>query len=112
MGEFWRESRDPRRPHPCCGEGMASEPLITWSEPVEQLVSFVGSFLAAGAVGFRYTAARALRLAPGESEFLESTVRRAAAVGIVGAIVGLVFALIGLPALAARAYRSVGELLT
>src|SRR5215467_16406538 len=91
---------------------MAPEPQITWSEPVKQLVSFAGSFLAAGAVGFRYTAARALRLAPGEGEFLESAVRRAAALGIVGAIVGMAFALTGLPALAARAHRSVGELLT
>jgi len=91
---------------------MAPEPLITWSEPVQQLVAFVGSFLAAGAVGFRYTAARALRLAPGEKEFFDSSLRRAGAIGIVGAAVGLTFALMGLPGLAARAHRSVGELLT
>src|SRR5262252_4529400 len=82
---------------------MAAEPLITWSEPVQQLVSFVASFLAAGAVGFRYTAARALRLAPGEKEFFELALRRAAVIGIVGAAVGLTFALIGLRGLAARA---------
>jgi len=91
---------------------MAAEPLITWSEPVQQLVSFVASFLAAGAVGFRYTAARALRLAPGEKEFFELALRRAAVIGIVGAAVGLTFALIGLRGLAARAHRGVGELLT
>ena len=90
---------------------MAAEPLITWSEPVQQLASFVGSFLAAGAVGFRYTAARALRLAPGEKEFFDAALRRAAAIGIVGAAIGLVFALIGLPELAARAHRAIGELL-
>src|SRR5215467_4791775 len=91
---------------------MAPEPQITWSEPVKQLVSFAGSFLAAGAVGFRYTAARALRLAPGEKEFFESALRRAAILGIVGAVVGLAFALTALPGLAARAHRNVGELLT
>ena len=91
---------------------MAAEPLITWSEPAQQLTSFVGTFLAAGAVGFRYTAARALRLAPGEKQFFESALRRAAFIGIVGAAIGLAFALIGLPGLAARAHRSVGELLT
>jgi putative copper export protein len=89
-----------------------AEPLITWSEPVQQLASFVGSFLAAGAVGFRYTAAGALRLAPGEKAFFDAALRRAAVIGIVGAAIGLAFALIGLPGLAARAHRSVGELLT
>lgn len=89
-----------------------AEPLITWSEPIQQLASFVGTFLAAGAVGFRYTAARALRLASGEKEFFDAGLRRAAVIGIVGAALGLTFALIGLPGLAARAHRGVGELLT
>jgi copper transport protein len=91
---------------------MAAEPLITWSEPVQQLVSFVGSFLAAGAVGFRFTTARAANASEPEREFFDSALRRAAAIGIVGAAIGLTLALLGLPALAARAHRTVGELVT
>jgi putative copper export protein len=91
---------------------MAAEPLITWSEPVKQLVSFIGSFFAAGAVGFRFTAARAHNSPQPEREFFDSVLRPAAAIGIVGAVIGLTLALLALPALAARAHRTVGELLT
>ncbi|HEY2165496.1 MAG TPA: CopD family protein [Gemmatimonadaceae bacterium] len=91
---------------------MAAEPLITWSEPVQQLLSFVGSFLAAGAVGFRFTAARASYSSPAEGNFFDSALRRAAAIGLVGAVIGLSFSLIGLAPSAARAHRTIGELLT
>ena len=92
--------------------GMAPQPLITWSEPVQQLTSFIGTFLAAGAVGFRFTAARATHAEGPAKIFFDSALRRAATIGVVGAAIGLVFALLGLPALAARAHLTVGELLT
>jgi copper transport protein len=44
--------------------------------------------------------------------FFDSALRRAATIGVVGAAIGLVFALLGLPALAARAHSTVGVLLT
>ena len=91
--------------------GMAPQPLITWSEPVQQLASFIGTFLAAGAVGFRFTAARAVYAEGSARTFFDSAVRRAATIGVVGAAIGLAFALLGLPALAARAHVTVGELL-
>ena len=91
---------------------MAPQPLVTWSEPVQQLSSFIGTFLAAGAVGFRFTAARATRAEGTAKIFFDSALRRAAIVGTVGAAIGMGFALLGLPALAARAHLSVGELLT
>jgi len=90
---------------------MAPQP-ITWSEPVQQLTSFIGTFLAAGAVGFRFTAARAILAEGPDRTFFDSALRRAAAIGVVGAAIGLVFALLGLPALAARAHTTVGVLLT
>jgi len=90
--------------------GMAAH-LITWSEPVQQLTSFIGTFLAAGAVGFRFTAARATDVEQPTRTFFDSALRRAATIGVVGAAIGLAFALLGLPALAARAHRPIGEFL-
>jgi copper transport protein len=90
---------------------MAPQP-ITWSEPVRQLTSFIGTFLAAGAVGFRFTVARATYAQGLDRTFFDSALRRAATIGVVGAAIGLVFALLGLPALAARAHSTVAVLLT
>jgi putative copper export protein len=90
---------------------MPAQPLITWSEPLEQLVSFAGSFLVAGAIGFRLTAARTLATDPKESEFLGVARRRAATMGTIGAAIGLIFVLTGLPTAAARAHESVSQLL-
>ena len=91
---------------------MQAEPLITWTEPVEQLVSFVGTFLVAGAIGFRLTAARTNTTDPRESEFFAVARRRAATIGILGAAIGLIFVLVALPSDAARAHKGVSQLLT
>ena len=91
---------------------MATEPLITWSEPLEQLVAFVGTFLVAGALGFRFTAARTSASASDESAFFDTAVRRAALMGLIGASIGLVLVLVGLPRAAARAHEAVPQLLT
>ena len=86
-------------------------PLITWNEPLEQLASFAGSFLVAGAVGFRLTAARTTTTDATESVFVGGARRRAATLGVVGAAIGLIFVLVSLPADAARAHQSVSQLL-
>ena len=91
---------------------MPAQSLITWNEPLEQLVSFAGSFLVAGAVGFRLTAARTTTTDPTESVFVDGARRRAATLGVVGAAIGLIFVLVSLPADAARAHESVSQLLT
>lgn len=91
---------------------MLAEPLITWTEPVEQLVSFIGTFLVAGAIGFRLTAARSSTTEPREAEFFDVARRRAATIGIIGAAIGLIFVLVALPSDAARAHASISQLLT
>src|SRR5690242_498144 len=91
---------------------MATEPLLTWSEPLQQLVSFVGTFLVAGAIGFRFTAARTDPSAADESAFFAIALRRAALIGSVGAAVGVAFVLTGLPGAARRAHETVPQLLS
>lgn len=86
-------------------------PLITWNEPLEQLLSFVGTFLAAGAIGFRFTGARSRSTEPNETAFFETAKRRAALFGFLGAAIGLAFVLVDLPGAAARAHESVTQLL-
>jgi putative copper export protein len=84
---------------------MQAEPLITWSEPVRELVGFLATFLAAGAIGFRYAAAgpTAETAAPdAEGSFYREGVRRAALLGFIGALIGLVLLSLALPDAAAR----------
>lgn len=91
---------------------MATEPLLTWSEPLQQSVSFVGTFLVAGAIGFRFTAARTDPSATDESAFFDVALRRAALIGSVGAAVGVAFVLTGLPGAARKAHETVPQLLS
>ena len=58
-------------------------PLIDWADPPRELVGFIGQFLAAGAIGFRYFAlgqnghspiARFTRTLPDERRSLGSLV--------------------------------------
>ena len=37
---------------------MQAAPLIEWPEPIFHLVDFIGLFLSAGAIGFRYSSLR------------------------------------------------------
>jgi putative copper resistance protein D len=106
-----RDAARPARRGPChrcadlCPEPMQAEPLITWSEPAKELVGFVGSFLAAGAVGFRYSAARIARDAEPtdpEGAFYREGLQRAALLGVVGAVISVLLLGLGLPGAAAR----------
>jgi putative copper export protein len=106
---------------------MQAEPLITWSEPVREYVGFIAQFLAVGAVGFRFAAVRGKLLAPvttaataaagdagdlAEWQVYSRAARRAATLGLFGAIIQAVMLWESLPAVAARAHLSVGEALT
>ena len=90
---------------------MQPEPLLQWSDPVLQFVGFVGQFLAAGAIGFRYFALRG-RLIETDRPFYEGAERRAAVLGTIGVVIGVVLAAFQLPGLAARKHMAAGAFLT
>jgi hypothetical protein len=96
---------------------MQAEPLLTWSKPITELVSFVALFLAAGAVGFRYAAARdrfagqPAESAPVQTVYAQAT-QRAALLGLLGGLVQAVRLVFQLPHLAERAHLSVTQLIT
>lgn len=90
---------------------MLAEPLLTWSDPPRELLGFVGSFFAAGAIGFRYSALRG-RVASGDHAFYEEAARRAAIIGLIGSLITLGLAMYALPSLAARRHTTAGALLT
>jgi putative copper export protein len=83
---------------------MQAEPLIQWPEPALQLAGFIGQFLTAGAIGFRFFALRQRETTA--AAFYDTAQRRAATMGIVGAVINLLLALSQLPALAAKRHLS------
>ena len=89
--------------------------LIEWPKPFVEYLSFIAQYLAAGAIGFRYSALRGAELvnpeAPHEREFHEQAARRAATLGLVGALISAVMLAVALPGNAARAHKSVSQLL-
>jgi copper transport protein len=95
-----------------------AEPLIAWPRPLVALLEFLGVFLAAGAVGFRFTALRGRLASVGEAPtgpdgdlaFYARAARRAASIGLVGALIGLAHMAYSLVGLAARRKVSVGTL--
>ena len=102
---------------------MQAEPLITWSEPVKEYLGFIAQFLAVGAVGFRFAAVRGNltpRSAPPAGRAVDDSewavyahaARRAAWIGLFGALLRLVLATPSLPRTAARAHLTVAEALT
>lgn len=95
---------------------MQPAPLIEWSEPVREFAGFAGLFLAAGAVGFRFSALRRAlapgsRLDPTERAAHADAARRAALLGLTGALIMTVLTAMRLPAQAARAHVGVATLL-
>ena len=103
---------------------MQAEPLIQWPDPIREYIGFVAQFLALGAVGFRYAALRERlpRLTRvdsavdpfirAEHDMMEHAARRAAMIGLLGALVQGVMLALSLPGAAAKAHASVGQLLT
>ena len=80
---------------------MQPDPLLQWSDPVKEFIGFVGLFLGAGAIGFRYFALRGRQIGSDRS-FYDDAARRAAGLGLLGVGLSLVIAAFALPALAAR----------
>jgi len=93
---------------------MPAEPLLQWPDPIIELIGFLASFLAVGAVGFRVVSNGALR-APGivtdAGPVVREAARRAAAIGFLGALVSLALRLWRLPEGAERAHTTVALLL-
>jgi putative copper export protein len=84
---------------------MQAEPLLKWSDPVKEFIGFVGLFLSAGGIGFRFTALRG----PAETsdqEFYDDAARHAAGLGLFGLILTAVLVVVALPGLAARKHLS------
>jgi copper transport protein len=93
---------------------MTPEPLIQWPDPIVELLGFLASFLVVGAVGFRLVAGAALR-APGivtdAGPVMRDAIRRAAVLGMIGALVSLALLLSHLPENADRQHTTVALLL-
>lgn len=90
---------------------MQKEQLLTWSEPLTQLVSFVALFLSAGGIGFRFSALRGARVET-DRPFYDDAARRAAYLGLLGVVLGLLLFAVQLPGLAAKAHLGVTALMT
>jgi putative copper export protein len=84
-------------------------PLIVWSDPPRELAGFVGQFLAAGAIGFRFFALGG-SWAESDHGFYDDAARRAAIIGFVGVLVIGFLTLLQLPSLAARRHVTVSAL--
>ncbi|HET7228634.1 MAG TPA: CopD family protein [Longimicrobium sp.] len=91
---------------------MQGATLIEWPGPILELIEFLGAFMASGAVGFRYTALRRLPDVGDPRSARAIATRRAAVIGIIGALVNLWHLWEVLPRAAAREHLAIGELLT
>lgn len=85
-----------------------AEPLIQWPDPILELIGFLAAFLQYGAVGFRVVALRAWQGSPDDRALAATAARRAALLGLVGALAAfaMLFAT-SLPEQAARQHASV-----
>ena len=98
---------------------MQVQSLIRWPQPITEYIGFIGSFLPAGAIGFRFAVLRGA-LARAERTGVDATrrrvfadtARRAAAIGLIGSLVAIGMLLYQLPGLAARRHTTVSQLLT
>ena len=89
---------------------MQAQPLIHGSEAAGEFAGFIASFLAIGAIGFRFAVLR--RSLMEHTEFHRSASVRAASVGLIGTMVTAMFTAAALPRSAARAHETIGALLT
>jgi putative copper export protein len=96
---------------------MILQEPISWSEAAVELIGFVGTFLAAGAIGFRYSVLRH-RLAPPaaplseERQMHEAAAAKAAMLGFIGALIAIVLLFGNLPQQAARQHVGIPQLIT
>jgi copper transport protein len=89
---------------------MPNEPLLTWSDPLKEFISFAALFLAAGGIGFRFSALRGAQ-ADTDRPFYDDAARRAAYLGLLGVLVTLVMFAIELPDQASRRHLATSALL-
>ncbi len=93
---------------------MAAEPLIEWPKPILELTSFIAAFLTAGAAGLWISVLRSM---PGrhagadERSVFERISVRAAALGLMGALINVMLIASRLPANAARQQLTVPALI-
>ena len=91
----------------------SSERLLDVADALHELLGFLALFLAAGAIGFRYTALRdRLALAGGTGDFFRDAARRAAGLGLTGVVIRAFLFWNGLPNSAARAHTTVSQLVS
>ncbi|HVZ38719.1 MAG TPA: CopD family protein [Candidatus Kapabacteria bacterium] len=96
---------------------METKPLIEWPHVSTEFIMFIGTFLALGAVGFYLGVMRRLTSIvtagpAGERAVHIGSTRRAAFIGLLGILIGVVMFAVGLPASAARHQQSVMQLIT
>ena len=95
-----------------------TEPLIHWPDPILELVGFLASFLATGAVGFRFGVLARLSPPPAgalradEHRLRLDSAQRAAWLGLAGVLVSAVLLGSSLPEFAARQHLTVARLVT
>ncbi|MBA3655974.1 MAG: CopD family protein [Gemmatimonadaceae bacterium] len=95
---------------------MNPEPLFEWRDVVLEFISFVASFLATGAIGFRFFVERGRGAAShsnasDEARVYSDALKRAALLGLAGAIVTAILISQRLPESAQRAHTDLGGLL-
>ena len=77
---------------------LAPEPLLVWSDPPREIIGFLASYLALGAVGFYWAVLRpSLRAGGAGTAALADSGPRAARIGLLGALCGaliLIFAVL------------------
>jgi copper transport protein len=83
---------------------------LNWGQVVLSFVSFIASFLTTGALGFRVAALRG-RLVPGPDQSIyRAAARRAAVLGLMGAVAGAGLLVVALAQQAARRHSDLGAL--
>jgi putative copper export protein len=86
---------------------QAAEPLLTWSDPVHELVGFLGIFGTIGAAGFYFFVLRpGLR---GDSAGFASAARTAARIGLLGVLLRIVALAWSIAATMSAKHLSLGE---
>lgn len=96
---------------------MQAEALIHWPDPIRELSGFVASFLATGAIGFRYAVVRdrasAEDLNPSpHAPIYADAAHRAAIIGVIGTLISAVLLFLRLPQQASRRHTGVLELIS
>lgn len=92
--------------------------VIRWPQPITEYIGFIGAFLPAGAIGFRWAVlrgalARARVANAGDAlrRVYDDASRRAATIGLIGLVIAVSLLLYQLPGLAARRHGTVSQLL-